>query len=119
MEKRIRQIRKEHDMSQVEFAKKIGRSRSAVLTWESGNAEPDAASFNSICNAFDINPEWLKTGYGDMYVKRLTNTEWVERIMSGKNEFAKNLFTQFAKLGDEEWEVLRRIIEKLSIKGED
>ena len=54
-----------------------------------------------------------------MYIERLTNTEWVERIMSGKNEFAKNLFTQFAKLGDEEWEMLRRIVDKLSIKGED
>lgn len=118
MEKRIRQIRKDQGLNQIEFAKKINRSRSAVLTWEGGNAEPDAASFALICNVFDVNPDWLKTGYGEMYIERLTNTEWVERIMSGKNEFAKNLFVQFAKLGDEEWEMLRHIVEKLSGKGE-
>lgn len=46
--------RKEHGMTQVQFAEKLGVTNKAVSKWETGKCLPDAALFDDICVLLDI-----------------------------------------------------------------
>ncbi|MGI6234473.1 MAG: hypothetical protein ACOYI6_04365 [Christensenellales bacterium] len=50
-----------------------------------------------------------------MYLPPDTDDELVDEIMAGENEFAKEVFRAFAKLGDEEWQLLKKLVDR--IKG--
>lgn len=41
--------RKEHDMTQVQFAEKLGVTNKSVSKWETGKCLPDASLFSDIC----------------------------------------------------------------------
>ena len=73
MKDRIKQIRKFHNLTQQEFADRIGCSRSGLANYESGRNEPLDPIITSICREFGINEEWLRTGEGPM--KRSTSRE--------------------------------------------
>lgn len=64
---RIRKIRKELDLTQQEFAERIGVSRANIGKYETGVSEPSTAVLSLICREFDIREEWLRTGEGEMY----------------------------------------------------
>ena len=45
----IAQCRKEHNMTQMQFAEKLGVTNKAVSKWETGKCLADAALFDDIC----------------------------------------------------------------------
>lgn len=64
---RIKKLRKELDITQQEFAERIGVSRANIGKYETGISEPSAAVLSLICREFDVNEEWLRTGEGEMF----------------------------------------------------
>lgn len=66
MNERIKKIRKEYDLTQAEFARKIGTSQNVFANYEIGRRKPSNSVINNICKTFDINEEWLRTGNGKM-----------------------------------------------------
>lgn len=54
--------RKKKKLTQIEFAKKIGVSNSAVSKWETGNGMPDYSVFNNLCKEFNITINELLAG---------------------------------------------------------
>lgn len=69
---RIRKVRKVLDLTQQEFADKIGSKRNTVATYEMGRTEPSAAVITLICRTFDISETWLRTGEGEMLLAKPT-----------------------------------------------
>ena len=60
---RIRQLRKQADITQAELAKKVGVSQPAVASWESGaskTVKPEHLII--ISDLFSVSPAWLATG---------------------------------------------------------
>ncbi len=68
MKERIKKIRKELDMTQQEFAEKIGVKRNSFANYETGRNTPIEAVIKSICREFNVNEEWLRTGNGEMFI---------------------------------------------------
>ncbi|MCI9078329.1 MAG: helix-turn-helix transcriptional regulator [Lachnospiraceae bacterium] len=64
MKNRIKKIRKELDLTQQEFADRLGVKRNTISTYESGRSVPIDAVISLICREFKINEEWLRTGKG-------------------------------------------------------
>lgn len=66
MESRIRYVRKKigNNLTQEEFAKRIGIKQSTVTSYETGNRVPTSAVITSICREFNVCEEWLRTGEG-------------------------------------------------------
>lgn len=56
---KIRQIRKNNNLSQEEFAFRIGVSRQTVSAWELGTMKPDIGKIKKICKIFDIKADEL------------------------------------------------------------
>lgn len=68
MKERLKKIRKELDMTQQQFAERIGVKRNSYANYETGRNTPIDAVIKSICREFNVNEEWLRTGNGEMFM---------------------------------------------------
>jgi len=60
--------------------------------------------------------EWLKYGEGPEKLD-VSDDEVVEELMAGSNEYAKSIMKAFAKLGDDEWAMLKKALDMLKSGG--
>ncbi|MCI9025819.1 MAG: helix-turn-helix domain-containing protein [Dorea sp.] len=67
MKERLRQLRKALDITQQEFADRIGIKRNSYANYETGRNTPIDAIILSICREFNVNEEWLRTGEGEIF----------------------------------------------------
>ena len=67
MNLRIKKIRKALDLTQREFAKKLGMKQNTIATYEMGRCNPSEPAIVSICREFNVNEKWLRTGIGNMF----------------------------------------------------
>ena len=58
----IAACRKEHEMTQMQFAEKLGVTNKAVSKWETGKCMPDASLFDDICLLLGISLNELFAG---------------------------------------------------------
>lgn len=114
---RIRELRKKHlKMSMEVFGKRLGVSRDTINNIELNRlARPDQkmSLYKLICSEFGVSEEWLLNGTGDMWDnKEAEYGTLIDRVMTGQNEFAKNIFKAFALFDEKDWEALQAMIEK-------
>lgn len=69
MNKRIRELRKTLDLSQKEFADKIGLKQNAISYMEKDGATVTEQNIKTICSQFSVNENWLRTGDGKMFLE--------------------------------------------------
>lgn len=113
MHDRLRQIRKEHNLSQEEFAKRLGVTRSVISNIELdrlANKEQKTPLIKLIAKEFYVNEEWILTGEGpkETVDKIDPLADFIVKIKMGKNPFAEQYIDFLASLTDEEWEVFER-----------
>ncbi len=65
---RIKRVRRALDLTQTEFASRLGLTQNTVTRYETGDRNPSAAVLSLIIKAYDVNEEWLRTGNGEMFV---------------------------------------------------
>lgn len=68
MKDRIRKIRRDLDLTQQEFADRIGVKRGAIANYEIGRNVPTDSVVSLICREFGVNEEWLRDGTGETFV---------------------------------------------------
>ncbi|MGD9809368.1 MAG: helix-turn-helix domain-containing protein [Deferribacterales bacterium] len=64
---RLKKLRKELNLSQTDFGRKIGKNYHSVMRWELGKVLPPSNVIEHICGTFGINTVWLTDGIGDMF----------------------------------------------------
>lgn len=69
MNTRIRELRKALDLSQREFADKIGLKQNAISYMEKKDATVTEQNIKTICSQFCVNEHWLRTGDGEMFME--------------------------------------------------
>lgn len=75
MKNRIKQLRKELGLTQEKFAERLSMKRNTIANYEIGRNEPIDAVISLICKEYNVNEEWLRTGEGDIFKKRLPSDE--------------------------------------------
>lgn len=117
MKDRIKKIRKELDLTQQEFADRIGIKRGGVANYESGRNEPIDAVISLICREFNVNENWLRTGNGEMFRstdRHGTIAKFMEQLLLEESGSFKNrLISVLADLNVTEWEILERRMQQL------
>ena len=68
MKNRIKALRKALKLSQTEFAQKLGMTMQGIQKWEYGTVEIKLSSLNLISETFNVNPDWLLNGTGEMFI---------------------------------------------------
>lgn len=116
MGERIKQIRTSLNLTQEEFAIKLGMGRSSIAAFESGRPVKDRI-IKDICKMFKINEHWLKTGEGEMYL-RLTDSQQFNEVLAewlvDSDPLTKETLMLLASLNDEDFKVASRIIKGLA-----
>lgn len=69
MNGRIRELRKKLELSQKEFAQKIGLKQNAISYMEKSGATVTEQNIKAICSQFSVNEDWLRTGCGKMFIE--------------------------------------------------
>lgn len=123
MKNRIKKIRKEFDLTQQEFADRIGIARGNVGAYEVGKNAPSDAVISLICREFNINEGWLRTGQGNMRIKQTRNEQMAKltkQLLNEEEDSFKNcLISVLANLTEEQWQMLAEIAEKLTKEKAD
>ena len=81
---RLIYLRKVLNLTQDEFAAKLGFTRGAISAMENQRCEITSSNQRLICNIFHVNPLWAETGEG--------------QIFSNVNEVEEEFFTIFKAL---------------------
>ena len=63
---RLKELRLEHKLTQVELAKKTETSKSVISAWELGQNEPSLTRLTAIAKFFDVTTDYL-CGLDDFY----------------------------------------------------
>lgn len=114
MKDRIKKIRKELDLTQQEFADRIGVKRGGIANYEIGRNEPTDSVISLICREFNINEDWLRTGEGEMFIKQTRDEQiasFVGSIQSSEDDsFKKRFISMLSALDESDWEVLEKMV---------
>ena len=120
MNERIKQVRLSAKLSQTEFAEKILVSRSAVCKIESGKNSPSEQTVKLICQEFNVNGDWLRTGNGEMFVE-LSKDEQISAMLGeiqrlGDENFKYRLVSALCKLSESDWTAIENLVDMISDK---
>lgn len=113
MNERIRQLRRTLDMTQQEFADKIGVKRNTVATYEMGRSVPSDAAIMLICQTFNVSEDWLRNGTGDMFLP--SQADEISEICSkyGFDPYVESFLREYAKLPAQKRQVLKEYFENV------
>ena len=130
MKDRIRALRKALDMTQKEFAEKIGLKRNSVASYEIGKNYPMDTVIKSICREFNVNEDWLRTGEGEMFIQLPEEDEvaaYVSDILEDDGEnplylIIKEIMHTYNEVSPKSQEILcdfsKRLLDNLNQKKE-
>lgn len=120
MKYRFKELRKELNVTQQEFADKLKISRNFVAQIEMGSKVPSDRTIDDVCREFNVNEEWLRTGNGDMFVPGIKDKQisamLADVMKSGEDSFRHRLVSALARLDDEGWDNLEKLIDMISNK---
>lgn len=83
---RIKAFREQIGLSQPEFASTANVSIGSIWNIENGEVKPSPKTIRAIEAAFNINPEWLRTGKGDVLLAEKKNNITAESVNPWKEE---------------------------------
>lgn len=116
MNERIKELRKILGLTQQDFADKLLLKRNTIATYEMGKATPSERVIQDICEKFNVNEKWLRTGQGEP-LKKLTRNQviadFAADLIKEDDSFRTRLVSALAKLSEDEWKVLQKIAENL------
>lgn len=82
MNNRIKLIRQNENMTQSQFAEKIGLSRNYVAMIEIGQRDPSDRTVSDICRIFGVNPAWLRNGEEPMMMPEAdSETAYINELL--------------------------------------
>ena len=118
MKERMKKLRKTLDLTQQEFADRIGIKRNSYANYETGRNTPIDAIIVSICREFNVNEEWLRNGTGEMFLQSNRNADiarLTKELLSEESDSFKNrLISMLANLSVTEWEFLEQKAKELA-----
>lgn len=97
MKDRIKQLRKKLGITQQKFADTIGVKQNTVAQYEIGRNEPIDSVINLICKEYNVNPDWLRNGDGEMFLSPDT--------------FSLDEYAKVNKLNKTEMSIIRNFME--------
>lgn len=109
---RIKKLRRELDLTQQEFADRIGVKRNTVATYEMGRSSPSDSALSLICREFNVSEAWLRTGEGEMFAVRSreeTLSAAVNALLSSEPpEWRRRLVVALSRFSPSDWDRLER-----------
>ncbi|MEA5000217.1 MAG: helix-turn-helix transcriptional regulator [Candidatus Limiplasma sp.] len=99
---RVKAVRKDANLTQTQFAERLGVKQNTIAQIEIGRREPSEQLIISICREYGVAYEWLVDGIEPMHPPQSdSDIELLTRAMEGQNENKKQLLRILADMPDE------------------
>lgn len=82
MNERLKILRKSLGLTQTEFGKRIGMTMQGIQKWEKGKSKPQQSTIKALISTFNVNPDWLLNGTGEMFIGDASRQQEVSDIIS-------------------------------------
>ena len=114
---RIKKVRKELNLTQQDFAERIGATQNTMTRYENGKINPSSAAITLICRTFHVNETWLREGTGPMLTQPTGSVEqvreWVNGIFEKGSYFEQSFIKSRSCFTDKEWNLMEKFIDML------
>lgn len=114
---RIKTLRQTLGMSQTDFGRKIGVTRSVLSNLDLGITTLQDPLLSLVCSVFNVRREWLESGSGEMFEHPDTEAPFYNAVGSISNDdpdsFRKRFVVALAELDDAELDAMERFIRSL------
>ena len=116
MNERIKYLRKKLDMTQQEFANRLGVARNNIAGYETGKRSPSNAVISLICREFKVNEIWLRTGEGgenNIFTNLSTDDEYslsLGKLTLEENRFVQNAVNYLANTEPEKLKIIEEFM---------
>jgi len=117
---RVKELRKQINLTQQAFADRLNLKRNTVGSYEVNVVEPSDRTISDICREFNVNETWLRTGEGEMF-NQITQSEKLAAFLADitaneEDSFKRQFVEVLAELEPEDWKFLERMARKLQKK---
>jgi len=119
MIERIKELRKKLNLTQGEFAEKIRLGHSTLGMMEVGKRDINDRHIKLICDTFNVNEEWLRTGDGEMFISKSLDDEFYYNLgYYGKKltDIQKVIINEYLKVSPEAKEEITKFIRNVAEK---
>ena len=119
MNERLVELRKALNFTQKAFGEKLGLSESAISNMKSGRYNITDTLVKLMCQKFNVNEEWFRTGIGDMFVEVPSDT--LDRLAHdySLSDMAKRFVKTFIELNGAEMDAVLGFMEKVVSEGKE
>lgn len=117
MNKRLKLLRKTLDLTQQEFADRIGSKRNTIAKYETETNTPSTSVITLICREFNVNEDWLRYGTGEMFCQLSEDDEFLkatESIVKNNDVEIMSLLVEYWKLDEVSKDVFRNYLRNVS-----
>lgn len=95
---RIKQLRKENGMTQVDMAQKLGVTKGTVSTWETNSRVPSFETLNQMCDMFQRSLDYLMGRSDDATPPILSDEEQTELALNQVAEDLREYVLKYCRL---------------------
>lgn len=117
---RIADCINEIGIKKVDFASRLNVSQAFISQLCKGTSAPSDRTIIDICEKFDINETWLRTGEGEMKIKYTRDEEiagFAGRVLHGESDnFQRRFIAMLSRLDTPDWEVLEKMVLEMTKK---
>lgn len=119
MNERVKELRQVLELSGEKFGENIGLKRAAISKIENGAVGVSESTIKSICLAYNVNENWLRTGEGEMF------NETKESFLSGiqkqfnLSDLQVNIIKTYLELSDKDKESIDKFIASCAKNSND
>ena len=123
MNQRFKEIRLALNLTQKEYAEKINLKPNTVAVIESGRRGVSDETLRAILFAFDVNPDWLIHGKGDMFMPRTLDDDLAEKFFKilgtesdhvPMSHIKKLCLLEILDFNTEQWNDIIKIVAQIS-----
>lgn len=121
---RVKYLRKYLNLTLEKFGEQISIKKNSLSQIESGKNNLTDRNIILICETFNVNEQWLRTGEGEMFRKQSEEEEigaYMGKLLKGSKvdtNFQKRFVKALSKLSIDDWKVIEKFCDHLMLENE-
>ena len=119
MKDRLKGIRQGMNLTQQEFAERLGVRKNTISQWESGTNNINPVMVTAICREFGIHRRYLETGEGPIYTDRGEDSMAVMARNYGLGDEDVAVIRAYVRLSPKQREAVRQFMREATTKTMD
>lgn len=112
---RIKELRKALHLSQTAFGEKIGLGRGSIKGFDEKTTIPSDLTIQLICSVYNVNPNWLMHGVGEMFLEKTVEDELQEFLANvvtdDDDSIRKRFVLALSKLDGDDWKTVEKFLD--------